>query len=139
MPSSWFRVAAVVSLVLVASACSSDGTRTAASEVADARVSRVSRPGPPAATRVETTDATCVVSWQPPVRDGGAPITRYVVTSESQPGTGDPSVEIGTSETASQTSSTTMTFARTVGAPQDIRVVARNSAGDGPATDPVSC
>ena len=121
------------------SACSGSGRASVDARVADARVSRAVPPGAPLGLEIALVDGTCVASWRPPVDDGGAPVTGYIVTTEIEtPTATEPGPDIGTAATARRTPAPPASIVR-MALPQSIRIAARNLAGDGPEGEPATC
>jgi len=94
---------------------------------ASAAVSDASLPGAPTGATASAGNGAAQVSWDAPASDGGAAITRYVVMAS--PG-GAVSVVGGTARL------TVVINLATDGTQYTFSVVARNSAGDGPASSP---
>lgn len=78
-------------------------------------------PGAPTSVSATAGDAHATVSWSPPTNDGGAPITKYTVTST-------PGLQTCATTGALSCVVTGLTNGTTYG----FRVVATNSVGDGP-------
>ena len=88
-------------------------------------------PGPPRPS-VHVVDEVLSVIWEPPVNNGGLPVTSYRVEQRSPGGEWDEiSYTLGTGRSA------LVTGLRN-GAPYEFRVIAWNSAGEGTPSEPVT-
>ena len=88
-------------------------------------------PGPPRPS-VQVVDEVLSVTWEPPINDGGLPVTSYRVEQRPPGGEWDEiSYTLGTARSA------LVTGLRN-GAPYEFRVIAWNSAGEGTPSEPVS-
>ena len=88
-------------------------------------------PGPPRPS-VHVVDEVLSVTWEPPVNNGGLPVTSYRVEQRSPGGEWDEiSYTLGTGRSA------LVTGLRN-GAPYEFRVIAWNSAGEGTPSEPVT-
>jgi hypothetical protein len=142
----WVRVVVASSTVAAGTfvaGCASDRPAVVETKVADARVSRVTRPGPPLGLQIVSDEGSCVASWRAPVDDGGTPVTGYVVTTESKTrgvdGIDGAHPDLGTAATARQAPGPPVSIDRTPGVLQTVRVFAHSAAGDGPTGDAATC
>ena len=81
-------------------------------------------PGPPTNVVAKAAEASAIVSWSPPIDNGGSPITGYTVTAS--PG--------GATVTAGRNASSATVSGLTDGTSYTFTVTAANSGGSGPAS-----
>jgi alpha-tubulin suppressor-like RCC1 family protein len=91
-----------------------------------AAVTPVGRPGAPTSVTGASRVGAIRVAWVPPVDTGGLPVTNYLVRT----------VETGSVRTVAGTATAVLVSGLTAGTPYTFTVVARNAAGDSPASTP---
>jgi len=94
-------------------------------------------PGPPRGVSVIAGDRSIPIRWTPPELDGGSRVTRYVITCTSSSAPTRRIVVFGGQAPGSLERMATVTGV-VAGSAYDCTVAARNAAGDGPPSAPVS-
>ena len=89
-------------------------------------------PGPPEAPEVhDVMHDSCIVSWQPPIQDGGSPVTGYFLERRAT------SSNIWVKVNKEATAELTLTVANLIESNEyEFRVSAENKAGVGPPSSP---
>ena len=94
-------------------------------------------PGAPASVDVQPSGTgRLAVSWEAPASDGGSPITGYKVQWKEATESWDTAADVSSATTTTETSYTISSL--TLQTEYAVRVVATNSAGDGPASEEAS-